>query len=249
MRFKSALLATASAGVLAASLTGSARAAVIDLTFEGIIPTYPGTSTFIENFYNGGTSSAGTSGTNYGVTFSANASALCLNTAGVSCSNTSRGGIGDPHSQLGALYIPFGTGSSGDIDVAAGFTTGFSFNYSAQNAAAAIDVYSGLDGTGTLLASVALPVTPSQSGTNPVCDGAAYCPFFPDGVAFAGTAELIQFVPGTGNDVVLDDVTFGSSIPGGGTTPLPATLPLFAGGAGLLGLLARRKKRNQFAAA
>ena len=34
----------------------------------------------------------------------------------------------------------------------------------------------------------------------------------------------------------------------GTTTPLPATLPLFAGGIGVMGLLARRKKRKNITA-
>src|SRR5262245_26869199 len=85
--------------------SGPARADVIDLTFEGINATYPSGFAFVQNFYNGGTSSDGTSGTNFGISFSSNAQAICLNTPGVTCSNTSRGGLGDPASQLGALFF------------------------------------------------------------------------------------------------------------------------------------------------
>ena len=74
---------------------GSAFADPVVLNFEGINSTYPSGFAFINTFYDGGTSSDGTTGTNYGITFSSNAQAICLNTPGVSCSNTSRGGLGD----------------------------------------------------------------------------------------------------------------------------------------------------------
>jgi hypothetical protein len=44
-------------------------------------------------------------------------------------------------------------------------------------------------------------------------------------------------------------VTAGSLIPDVAATPLPAALPLFAGGLGMVGFLARRKKRKALAAA
>ena len=211
---------------------GSAMAAVIDLTFENIAPYPNGNNVFIENYYNGGTSSIGTSGTNYGVSFPSNALLICLNTIGTTCSNTSRGGLGDPNSQLGALF--FLTGSSTFLDYAAGFQNGFAFNYTAISVGGSVTVWSGLDGTGTLLATLNLPTTVSGP-----CPGynAGFCPFFPAGISFAGTAMSLDF-NGVADQIVFDDVTFGSSHVG---TPEPSSLLLL--GSGVLGLagMVRRK--------
>lgn len=220
---------------------GFADAGVIDLTFENIATTYPFSSstTFIENFYNGGTSSVGTTGPDYGITFSPNALNICLNTPGVICSNTSKGGLGDPSSQEGGLF--FLSGAQTFMNVAAGFTTGFSFNHTNINDAGSVSVYSGLSGTGTLLATLAIPTTPSSCGS---VYSAGFCPFVPDGITFSGTAELVSFA-GAANQIVFDDVTFGSSTPGGGPVPAvpePASLTLLA--TGLFGLGAMRRRKN-----
>src|ERR1035438_6474048 len=159
-----------------------AKAGVIDLTFEGLAP-YPQNEVTILNFYNGGLDGAGVTGPSDGITFPSNALMLALNTLTQTPSNTSRGGLGDPASQLGGLF--FLEGSDTFLDDAAGFITGFSFNYSAVGVGGSINVYSGLDGAGTLLATLDLPITTSN------CPGydAGFCPFFPAGVTFAGTAE------------------------------------------------------------
>jgi len=211
----------------------SASAAVVDLTFENIAPYPHSNSVQILEYYNGGTSSVGTTGPNYGVSFPDNALNICLNTLTTSCSNTSRGGLGDPNSQLGALF--FLSGSNTYVNVAAGFTTGFSFNYTAINVGGTVNVWSGVNGSGTLLATLTLPTTPSGPCLG---YGAGFCPFFPIGVSFSGTAESIDF-GGTANQIVFDDVTFGSSTPG--NTPEPGTLVMFGSGViGLAGLLRRK---------
>ena len=222
------------AGLALAATVQSATASVISLDFEGINATYPSGYAFINGFYNGGTSSDGTSGPNYGIAFPTNAQAICLNTIGISCSNTSRGGQGDPNSQLGALF--FLSGDSTFLNAAAGFDTGLSFNYTAINVGGSINVWSGLNGTGSLLASLSLPVT-----TSGPCDGygAGFCPFFADGVGFAGTAQSVEFV-GVSNQIVFDDVTFGSTTPG--HVPEPGTLLLLGGGMAAAGFARQRRK-------
>src|SRR5262245_49102125 len=84
-------------------LAAPLKAQVLD--FEGINSTYPSGYAFVNGFYNGGTSSDGTSGTNFGIAFSPNAQAICLNSLTVQCSNTSRGGLGAPTSQKGGLFF------------------------------------------------------------------------------------------------------------------------------------------------
>ena len=70
---KKYLLATAAATLLAMP----ANAAVV-LNFEGIASNLDTNYPFVQDFYNGGTSSDGTSGTNFGVSFSSNAQAIQL---------------------------------------------------------------------------------------------------------------------------------------------------------------------------
>jgi hypothetical protein len=130
----------------------------------------------------------------------------------------------------------FLTGPGDVMDVPAGFNVGFSFYYSAIEFPGAVTVWSGLDGTGSLLGSINLPVTPS--GGSAECTYGQYCPWFPTGVAFSGTAESVIFT-GTANYIGFDNITLGASIPQG--TPEPASLALL--GAGLAGLgFARRRK-------
>lgn len=232
MKLGYSILAAAAAMTCA---IGTAQADVVVLNFENIAP-YPNDSTVaIQGYYNGGTSSIGTSGPNLGVEFTANALVICLNTPGVYCSNTSRGGVA-PGSELGGLY--WLEGPETYMNYAAGFEDGFSFNYAAPNTeGASVSVYDGLNGTGTLLATLELGLTPSTCGSEYSAD---YCPFVAAGVNFDGVAKSISFA-GLANYVVYDDVTFGSAIPG---VPEPSTYALF--GLGLLGLAytARRRSRG-----
>ena len=213
----------------------SAFADTAVLKFEGIAsPTNQ--TVAIGNFYNG----AGGAANNFGITFSSNALALCLNTPGVICSNTSRGGLGDPTSQTGGLF--FLEGAQTYLNDAAGFSDGFSLFYTAVNEGGSLSVYSGLNGTGTLLGTLNLPLTASTcSGVY----GAQFCPFAPVGVSFAGTAQSISFA-GVANQIVFDDVTFGSATPGEPSpVPEPSTFALLLTGAGAALEKGRRLLRSR----
>jgi len=220
------------------AMAAPASAAVVSLNFEGINATYPSTDyAFIQEFYNGGTSSQGTSGTNFGISFGSNAQAICLNSQTQRCSNTSRGGLGDSNSQQGGLF--FLQGNETFMNVAAGFETGFSFNYVSVSFSGSVTVYDGLNGTGNLLAT--LDLSPNAGS----CPGysAGFCPFSPTGVLFDGVARSVSF-GGVANQIVFDDITFGSDIPGPGVPgiPEPATWAMMILGFGLVGFAARRRR-------
>ncbi|MCB1687893.1 MAG: PEP-CTERM sorting domain-containing protein [Halioglobus sp.] len=219
-------------GALGLGLASASQAAVISLDFENIGPYPNNNDIFVQDFYNGGTSSIGTSGTNYGISFSSNSLAICLNSTSVFCSNTSRGGQ-DPGSAEGGLF--FLTGAESIMNVAAGFDTGFAFNYVSLSQPGSVSVFDGLDGTGNLLATLNLN---PNAGSCPGY-GAGFCPFSPIGVGFAGTAKSVSFA-GVANQIVFDDITFGAVTPPG-ETPVPATLALF--GLGLAGLGWTRRKK------
>lgn len=211
---------------------------VITLNFEGVAPYPNGNNVLVGDFYNGGTSSAGLSGPNLGVAFNGDVLLLCLNTAGVTCSNTSKGGLGVPGSDKGAIFFLSGNPI---MNVAAGFDTGFSGVFSAPfTPGTTVKVWSGLDADGDLLAELVLGTTPSTACDPAISGGAQYCPFENFSLAFSGIAKSVQF-GGTLNQQVFDDLTFGSVTPGG-TVPEPATWAMLISGLGLVGFAGRRRR-------
>jgi len=219
------------AGVLFSA--ASAHAAVITLNFEGVAPHPSGNNVLVNDFYNGGTSSAGLSGPNLGVQFNGDVLLLCLNTADVSCSNTSKGGLGVAGSDKGAIFFLSGNPI---MNVAAGFDTGFSGVFSAPfTPGTTVKVWSDVNAGGSLLASLTLGTT-TAGGCN---IGGQYCPFENFSLAFAGIGKSVQF-GGTLNQQVFDDLTFGSTTPGG--VPEPASWAMLIAGFGLVGATQRRRK-------
>ena len=192
--------------VLTAVGACSSLANPIVLTFEGL-----GDNQAIGNYYNGG------AGGNLGVSFGPDSLALIQDTAGGS------GNFANAPSGVTIAYFLTGVGDV--MNVPAGFNTGFSFYYALQTGnSGSVSVYSGLDGTGTLLASLSLVSTP-----NP------YTVFVPVGVPLFGTAESVVF-GGDANFIGFDNITFGSSTPGTGAVPDSGTTAVMLG-MGLMGLV------------
>jgi hypothetical protein len=206
-------------GAAASLAIGSAaNAAVVVLDFNGV--ANPNNVATVGDYYNGGTSGDGNTGTNYGVAFTPNA--LAINSYNGCCSP-------DP----GILY--FLSGGAVNISYAAGFTTGFSFYYSSASTSS-VTVYDGVGGTGNVLATINL-VGQANSNCPPNSSG-YYCTWTPIGVSFSGTAKSIDFA-GAANFVAFDDITFGSAVAGG--VPEPASWVMLIAGFGLVGAARRRK--------
>ena len=209
-----ALVAFAGAGV--------AKAEVVTLTFEGVGDLQP-----VGDYYNGG------AGGSYGIYFSPNAVGLVDNDAGGS---GTFGGEPSPETVLSSL-----SGRSRIMTVLDGFSEGLSFYYSAIVITGSIVVYSGLEGTGDILAQVTLPRTPIEEAPDPT---GLYSPFLPFGVDFEGTAYSVGF-EGQNEFILFDDITLnlnrqGPNGPQPAPTPEPGTMLLM--GAGLLGMLGMRRR-------
>lgn len=208
------------------ALTSIASADVIVLTFEGL---QNGES--VDGFYNGGTGSYGSGpGPNYGVTFRDNALALIDADAGGS------GNFGGEPSPDTILY--FLSDNAAVMNVLAGFDTGFSFFYTAVNNPGFVTVWDDFDGTGNILATLDLPLTPNNGAPDP---SGTFSPLVAIGVGFTGIAKSVSF-GGVGNQIGFDNITFGSETPG--TVPDGGMTLSLLGGA-LIGLeTLRRRFRN-----
>jgi PEP-CTERM motif len=220
-------LAAAALAFAAWSVSAPANAGVIHLNFAGLDGN---AEEQVLNYYDGGYGGDGSGpGPNYGIVFGSDSLACSGQPGGVCNTAMIPGGPG-----ANALFFLSGPGDV--MNVAAGFNTGFSFYYSAPFDTGVVTVWSGQNGTGTLLATLNLALTTNGSGTAG-CYGTNYCPYDPTGVSFSGTAESVVF-SGTANYIAFADITLGASSP----VPEPMTLSLL--GAGLIGAGALRFRRK-----
>jgi hypothetical protein len=203
------LIAALAAGLLSAA---PAFSATVTLGFEGA-----GDYSLLGEFYNGGTSETGATGTNYGISFGPDALALANNADFTYYSNAP---------SPGAVLAPVGISSA--LNVVAGFTGEASFFYSSA-AATTVSIFSGLNGSGSLLGTFNLTAN-AQTG----CSDTSFCHWDFASLNFAGVAQSIQF--GTaGNLAGFDNVTVAP-------VPLPAAFWLL--GSSLLGLGGIARRRN-----
>lgn len=197
----------------------SSQADTIVLNFDGLADEQT-----VADYYNGG------GGGDYGITFTSNAIA-------VNEFDENEGMLPTPPNGLTFL-----SGTAATLDDASGFTNGFSFYYSAPFSPGVINVYSGLDSTGTVLATLNLPTT--LDGLNlPGCLDHDFCPFVPIGITFSGTAESVDF-GGSANQIVFDDLTISSAAPGLTSSPEPNCWMLVAMGVTFLAAWTRRSARR-----
>lgn len=140
-------------------------------------------------YYNGGLGSLGTGpGPTLGITFTNDFVTVAQ-------------GVFGPPFQAEEL-----TSASGIMDVPAGFSGPFSFYYINSGPDSSVNLFSGLDGGGSLLDTIALPTSPTFNAV--------------------GTVETLPFesaiFTGNANELVVDNITLG----GGLVIPEPSSMSL-----------------------
>lgn len=209
--------------ILAAGLcwVAPASSATLTLDFEG-----PTSFASIDQYYNGGTDGSGVSGTNLGVAFGPDALAFQDDTLGTYFSHAP--------SPIGAMAP---VGALATMNVAAGFNGNAAFSYS-SNFATSVSIWSGLNGTGSLLHTFTL----TGNAQSNACSDSPFCHW--DGVAFdlgSSVARSITF----GNAIdpsdptratYFDNVTINA-------VPEPSSIALLAFGLAGMGVLLRPGRR------
>jgi hypothetical protein len=234
-------LAAAAAAAAAPALAASSYS-IVALNFENV--------TIVNNlgevdpadlleFYNGGQSSAGTTGPDYNVSFATGALVYHPILPGF----IGTGAYANTPSGKGAMAFDdrFPTVTLNFED---GFNNGFAFYYAASTDAVRVSVFAGLNGTGTELASTTLGATP------PYCSPAEqfYCTWKAASLDIAkGTGFSVTF-SNLNDQILFDNVTFGDVVPHSDPVPRPPPIPepstyaLLALGLGVVTVAARKRK-------
>jgi hypothetical protein len=200
---------------------------------------------FIDNYFNGGVDSQGRTGTNFGVVFGSNAESLKAGFSGTGGTGTGKFENLPSGAPGILLFAPAGTNNpspaapANTINIAGGFTS-LSFNYSLLNNTAADgsveDIWSGLNGTGTLLRVISL----SAAATSVACTNShdEFCTWSAASLAGFGTGKSITFTGNAQGLTEFDHLDFTAAAP----VPLPAALWLLISGMGGIAGFARRRK-------
>jgi len=166
------------AGVLYLALAAFPSSAAITLTFEGLEP-----KTKVGDYYNGG------AGVDYGIAFYTSDKAPWAD-----------GGVSYPNPPSGTMVLRSTEEYSATtcMNVSAGFLGQVAFFYSAPIHDGHLEIWSGLDGTGNLLASTDLAAIETSGPT-------MYDVWAPFNLSFDGVARSVHF--GYNSAVAFDDIS------------------------------------------
>lgn len=215
------------ASVIALAGASACWADPVTLTFEGLRDRES-----VQNFYNGGTGSLGSTSTNYGISFAGNTLALI---------DSDVGGTGNfANEPSGDTVMFFEAGASTVLNVAGGFTESFSFFFSTRLNTGSVSLYDGVDGTGNLIGTLNLPALGTNCAGDPT---GSFCNWRLASLSFSGVVRSIDF-GGATNQTAFDNITFGNiggTTPPGGEAPEPGSLLLAASALLALRTAARRR--------